>query len=47
MKNEEVIPMALLKAVRKAERAGQAVLRRRGGPHEKKGYQRPQQKDWS
>lgn len=35
-----------IKALRRGSRDGQAILRRRGGPHGRKGYQRPQQKDW-
>jgi len=30
-----------MKAVRRANRAGQQILRRRGGAHQRRGYQRP------
>jgi hypothetical protein len=40
-------PKEVIKAMRRGSREGQAILRRRGGPHSKKGYQRPRQKDWN
>ena len=40
-KNEE------MKAIRRNGRDGQIHLRSRGGFHEKRGYQRPQQARWA
>jgi len=36
-----------MKAVRRLSRAGQRILRARGGFHTKKGYKRPQQRRWA
>jgi hypothetical protein len=36
-----------MKAVRKSGREGQRHLRSRGGFHNKRGYKRPRNQDWS